>query len=590
MSYFRRINWKGRNFLFSLLFFVFVCLSVAPHSHAATLYFLSSKDAVTIGDTFDVSIKTDSEGVGINAVQATIQFPKDILTVTKTDKADSIFNFWLEEPSISNDNGKVAFVGGSTTGAAGKSLQILKITFSVKGSGRAQLAFTDGTITASDGSGTNVLSKMDGFVINSIPKTGSTGGQVAPAPTEIPKPVQITRPATPSAQLPVKPEINISLYPDQKKWYSGVENFLAQWQLPSDVSGVSTLLDQNIGYRGETSEGLFDSKVFPAITKDGDWYLHVRFKNNLGWGPVTNHHIGIDTQPPLSFAASVLEGNPTDEPAPTFNFTTKDALSGIREYQVFVGGGEGVKIPAKDFIGSYKLPLQPPGKRPVIVRAIDEADNYMEDKVNLEILPIASPVITFSPKVLFSSDAGGINARGTSLPKTKMLLKLAEKTSGVIASAEITVNDQGAWDYTFDQSFHNGTYVIHAQSQDSRGALSLVVDSRDILVKSQPIIQFGSFHLGATGALVFLLLIIAAGFVGGFLFYKKRQEKIVLRVTLAENDLVKVFNLISDDLEKLKAAKESSSTANFDFAFKKLQENVKKMEGYLKRGVEKIRG
>ena len=51
-----------------------------------------------------------AQGVlGVAAAQATIAFPKDIVSVTSVDKANSVFNFWLNEPAFSNDAGSITW-------------------------------------------------------------------------------------------------------------------------------------------------------------------------------------------------------------------------------------------------------------------------------------------------------------------------------------------------------------------------------------------------------------------------------------------------------------------------------------------------
>ncbi len=127
-----------------------------------------------------------------------------------------------------------------------------------------------------------------------------------------------------------------------------------------------------------------------------------------------------------------------------------------------------------------------------------------------------------------------------------------------------------------------------AQSQDTRGALSLVVESSEVRVKSQPIIQIGKLQLGMGGALIFLLIVIAGGFGGGVWFYKKRQEKLALRLLVVKTDMAKVFKLIQDDIEKLRQATGTPTVADDEFIIKRVQENIKKMEGYLKKEIERL--
>jgi hypothetical protein len=575
--------------LFAVAAFLILYFLTPQFVSAATLYLSSDKEVVNIGETLEVIIKIDSEDVGINAAQATLQFPKDILEVKNLDKSDSIFNFWLEEPAFSNEDGKVTFIGGSSFGSSGKSLKVLKAIFKVKGSGQIKFVFTDGAITVSDGSGTNVLSVMLGLELTSVPKAGvgEPGLEESPS-TQIPPPTQITRQPVIVQKLPIKPVIKVPLYPDPEKWYNSTANFMVQWELPADVSGVNTALDQNISYSNQKTDGLFESKVFPIITDDGVWYLHVRFKNNVGWGPAARYRLAIDTAPPLGFLVTSLEGEATDNPTPSLQFKTSDALSGLKEYQVKIGDDEAIKIPAADFDGLFQLPLQSPEKRQIMVRAIDEAGNSVDSVIFIDILPIASPTITFVTKELFSDEDKGLNIKGTALPNTNVLLIVLQKDA-LIANSTIRADEKGNWEFTFDQPLRNGKYILTIQSQDERGALSLVVKSPEVRVKNKPIIQICGFQLGMGVALILLLLIIAVGFGGGVWFYKKRQGKLALRRSVVKTDMAKVFKLIQDDIEKLQQATVTPTEADDEFMAKRLQENIKKMEGYLKKEIERLK-
>jgi len=533
-----------------------------------------------------IELRLDSEGVSFNAAQAVIRFPKDMLEVTALDKAESAFSFWLEEPQFSNTEGVISFTGGTPFGVSGGAVEVLKTEFLAKGTGSGTLSLTEAAITASDGSGTNILSKMNDAVITVVPQRIIP--KVQKPQQKIPEPEQIIRKVVSSEKLPSKPVFKIPLYPEENRWYNLVAQFTASWDLPLDISGVSTALNKYPNsIPTEKSEGLFDNKTFASLL-DGAWYLHMRFQNNLGWGPTAHYRLAIDTQPPLGFEINIPEGEKTDNPVPTLQFQTSDALSGLKEYQLRIGDGNLILIPAADFTGSFKLPLQAPGKRRVIVKAIDQAENSVENSMDIEILPIASPAITFITKELFSNEENGLAIKGTALPGINVLLSVFREDT-LVANTTARADEKGNWEFAFDQPFKNGRYILTAQSQDERGALSLVVKSLEVRVKSKPIIQIGKFQLGMGGALIFLLMVIAGGFGGGVWFYKKRQGRLALRLLVVKTDLVKVFKLIQDDIEKLQQAMGTSTKLDDEFIIKRLQENIKKMEGYLKKEIEKIK-
>lgn len=561
-------------------------------AQAATFSLTPVSSEIGVGEKMAVELRIDSEGVSFNAAQAVVRFPKDTLEVAALEKAESAFSFWLEEPQFSNNEGVISFTGGTPYGVSGGAIQILKVVFTAKGSGSGTLSLMEAAIIAADGSGTNILSKINDAVITVVPQRVIP--KVPEPQQKIPEPEQIIREPAPSEKLPSSPILKIPLYPEEDRWYNLAAQFTASWDLPLDISGVSTALNKDPNsIPANRSEGLFDSKAFAALP-DGIWYLHVRLQNNIGWGLATHYRLAIDTQPPLGFEANILEGEKTNNPAPTIQFQSSDALSGLNEYQIRVSDDDLIRIPDGDFAGSFKLPLQAPGERRVLVMAVDQAENSIENSVDIKILPIASPTITFAPRELFPEDEQGLVIKGTALPDVNVLIKvqkvLLEGRGEIVAEGAIQADDKGNWEFIFgNQPLRNGRYVALAQSQDARGALSLTVESQEIQVKSKPIIQIGKFQLGMGEALIFLLIVIAGGFAGGVWFYKKRQEKLALRLLVVKTDLAKVFKLIQDDIEKLHKALETLTEADDEFIIKRLRENINKMEGYLNKEIDKIK-
>lgn len=355
---------------FSVIAVVFFVFNNSVAVQAASFSLEASKETFVVGDTFSVDVLVNSEDVGVNAAQATIKFPKDIIQVISVDKTNSVFNFWLQEPNFNNETGLVTFIGGNFSGISGKSLHTLHINFEVKGAGTVGIIFSDGAITASDGSGTNVLSLMTGLQLTSITKQDAT----------LIKPPQIVRPVVPTGKLPIKPAITVPLYSDPEGWYSDTSKFIAQWTLPKDVIGVATVLDKNASFEPKTSEGLIDNKTFDPL-EVGIWYLHVRFKNNIGWGPTTHYRIGIDTIPPISFVINLADGVLNQDVAPTIEFATNDQPSGISSYKIFIDGIE--KATTDKTV--YTIPAQVPGKHTIAVRAYDLAGNATEARTTIRI-------------------------------------------------------------------------------------------------------------------------------------------------------------------------------------------------------------
>ncbi|OHA79543.1 MAG: hypothetical protein A2747_03845 [Candidatus Yonathbacteria bacterium RIFCSPHIGHO2_01_FULL_44_41] len=547
------------SFIFGLVAFF------ANTADAASLFFTPGTGEYGIGKEIAVDLKIDSSDTGINAGQATIRYPKDILEVKSIDKTDSAFNFWLEEPAFSNADGAITFLGGTPYGISGASIQVLHIIFITKTAGTGTLSFADAAVTASDASGTNVLSKTEeaAFTVS-----------LATLPPIITPPTQIKREPVAPSGLPIKPILNVPLYTDSAEWYNHSNIFNASWALPRDISDVVTALNKQPSYTPAESEGLFDNKMFQALS-DGVWYLHVRFNNDIGWGTTSHYRIAVDTKPPLPFEVTSTESEVSDNPNPIFKFKASDALSGLREYRVRAGTENWIVIPAKDFKGLFALPIENPGKYHVTVQAVDNAGNSIESGIDHETLAIASPTFTFVTEKLFSEEAQGLSLKGTALPSTEILLAL-KSGSTVIASSTLPVNAQGNWEFTFSDPLRNGSYIASIQNRDARGARSLVVNSPTIQVTGK-----------YTNIILVTLIALVGALALGTWYYKKRNKQISLRVGVAQSDASKVFKMIENDIEKLNSARSTPTTADDEFLAKKLSENVKKMGVYIKEEIDR---
>ena len=155
-------------FLFS--FFLF-----SPLVQAADLKLSPSGDYYQVGDNISVTAQVVSPDESANAVYGVINFPSNKLQVTSISKADSIVNLWVQDPTYSNSQGQVTFEGAILNpGFTGESGQLITINFRAKSAGSVKLAFSDGSILANDGQGTNILDKLGATVFNIVAKEDIT--------------------------------------------------------------------------------------------------------------------------------------------------------------------------------------------------------------------------------------------------------------------------------------------------------------------------------------------------------------------------------------------------------------------------------
>ncbi|OGN12011.1 MAG: hypothetical protein A3I26_03280 [Candidatus Yanofskybacteria bacterium RIFCSPLOWO2_02_FULL_43_10] len=182
-------------YLLSVIVSFLPIFTVFNPAMAADFNILSDNNKLNPGKIFVVDIKIDTAGTLINASQAKIKFSPEIMQVKSISTNDSVFNFWLQEPNFSNTDGTIVFIGGTSKEISGDALKVLSITFISSGVGENDISFTDGAITASDGTGNNILVNANGVHFTIVP-----AGQTIAAPTVKTQTAQSANPSVASTK------------------------------------------------------------------------------------------------------------------------------------------------------------------------------------------------------------------------------------------------------------------------------------------------------------------------------------------------------------------------------------------------------
>lgn len=497
---------------------------------AATLYFSPSSGSYNVGQTFSVNVYVSSSEQAMNAASGVISFPIDKLRVTSISKAGSIFTFWAQEPSFSNANGTINFEGVVfNPGFTGPRGRVINITFRTRAAGNASLAFSSGAILANDGMGTNILTGMGNanFVI----------GVVEREEPEIIIPTEVVG-------VPVAPKIISLTHPDSNKWYA-VNDAKFTWDVPEDVTAVRLLV-------GRAPDAIPTVAHIPPISEreltnlaDGVWYFSARFRNEFGWGRIGRFKLQIDTVAPLPFEIKVKEGEKTTNPQPTLMFETTDETSGIDYYEIKIN----LAPPIRTTVSEYQIPIQQPGKRTIIVKAVDKAGNYTLAMTEIEILPIEAPIITDYPRQLLPGSI--LSIRGTALPEATVRIYLQRNKN--IKVTETKSDYQGRWAYTWIEAVQRGRYRIWTETIDIFGATSRPSEKAFVLVSPPILIRIGWLAIDYLTAIKILLILMAAMALALFwtrrdLKYQKQRSQ--EEITEAEKALYRAFKALKKEMEK----------------------------------------
>ena len=366
-------NLKSTGFLIKTFLFIFTILAFSfsySLAEAATLQMSPSSGSHAVGQTFSARVIVDSGASSVNAVEATLSFNRNVLSVVSVSKAGSVINLWTTEPSFSNAAGTITFGGGNPSPFSGQST-LITVTFRVLAEGSGTVEFNSGAVTAADGTGRDVLANM---------RTATYTGVSAPEPTPDP---------TPSVGAPGAPVVESKTHPKENPWSNEYKGSFS-WNVPSGVNAVRLLVGRQpqatptVVYDPPISSRELDDDIF---NEDGLWYFHVQFRNSAGWGAVTSYEFGFDTVPPKDFDVQVVEGEGT--PNPTLSFKAEDELSGIGEYVIKIEGRENIVIKAEehgenDNRYTFEDPLLE-GETLIEVVAIDNAGNETSSSITLSL-------------------------------------------------------------------------------------------------------------------------------------------------------------------------------------------------------------
>lgn len=162
--------------------------TVAPATvNAATLELWPERSTTAVGELVNVRLLVSNPGEALNAIQGTIAFPADVLTLVSISKEGSVLTLWMQDPTFSNVAGTAEFSGVvPNPGYSGGERKVLVLQFRTKKAGSASVRLTSAQVLANDGQGRDILT-------STIPAALTINASVAPptaAPTNIPAPVE----------------------------------------------------------------------------------------------------------------------------------------------------------------------------------------------------------------------------------------------------------------------------------------------------------------------------------------------------------------------------------------------------------------
>jgi hypothetical protein len=520
-------------------FFVF-----AQIASAATLSLSPGTGVYTSGATFTVNVRVNTQGKEINAAEGTLKFNPNELSVVSVNRASSIFNLWVAEPAFSNSSGNITFSGGSPSGYSGGGGTVMSVTFRAAGAGSPRVSFTNGSVLANDGRGTNVLTNMSG------------GSFTIQAQSSSPAPEVITEYVAP-ANTPGSPSINSSTHSDPDKWYTEKTAELS-WSLPAGITAVRTLLNSN---PTSVPTRVYENPIRSITLSDldeGVSYFHLQFQNSDGWGRVTHYRLAVDSQRPASLVISQADDANLANPIQELIAETEDATSDVNRFLVKIDDQEPFEFIRETASGTLVLPPLKPGYHTVVVEAFDEAGNSIIETFSITILSFDKPVFTDYPSEINEEVIPVIKGLTRANAGVDVFLR---RVGGEPSMYSLKSDEQGVFIFIPEGTFSNGVYEISAQATDEYGAQSAVSDVIRIAVQQPGYLQVGSLIVSALSVLVPLVILLGAlvlGVIYLFAYLRRFKKKVGVETVEALQILEREFNSLRKMLWAEEKAMQSS--------------------------------
>lgn len=519
-------------------------ISRAQTGAGAGFVFTPTSGAYVSGSRIVVTVSVDTKGEAINAADATIAFPSDSLKVISISKANSVFKFWVQDPTYSNTDGTITFSGGvPTPGFTGSSGTLLSVTFQALGPGAAKLRVTEGSILANDGLGTNILA------FNQEPTY-----QISAASQSADLPTSKGESSAQAFGVPGVPSFFSRTHSNERAWYAS-KSFEVSWNLPNDADGVAYALvrDSNY-YLPSVSRGLIDHVAYDLSKyKDGTWYFYARLHNKNGWGPTASRAVLMDFSQPNPFAVVRVDKDDFTNPSPALSFNTTDPSSPMSGYTLNIDGGGIIDAAPLKRGNVYVVPALSPGSHLISVRAYDSARNYTDGLLQVDIKPLESPEITsysydVSPPQKPLLVSGFVPKYIEAFTKRVVILLRGGSNSDAF---EVPINNDGTWTTTISDRLMAGEYLLSAYVTDDRGARSEEVGQKQVKVGgwlTDILASIGEYSIIGTAMIIALGLIIAVAiyFYAHLLKMRKRffgdvkklEEKLDSDLEHVEKDMI----------------------------------------------------
>ncbi|MDD5039661.1 MAG: cohesin domain-containing protein [Patescibacteria group bacterium] len=281
--------------------------AIAHHADAASLSADAAEKKFEQGKVFDVLVHISSDQQVINAVEAAVTYPADMLEVIGVSRGGSFLTLWPEEPAVDREAGVITMIGGIPSGSYVSGGIVVTITFQAFATGGVEIGFQDDVthVLLNDGLGTEAPLTLNSGIVDITPATSFS--------------------------------IISPTHPSEKTWYRE-RDFTVNWTATPGAGYSYVVSDSVSEIPDDDREDVVGTVTFLNLA-DGVHYFILREKlPGEEWKIAGSRRVMIDgTSPGTVTAFSSAE--PTLYGGKAFIvFSATDKMSGIDHYDVYEAG------------------------------------------------------------------------------------------------------------------------------------------------------------------------------------------------------------------------------------------------------------
>lgn len=139
---------------------------------ASSVYIHTNHSEFFEGDAVLFSVRVDSEGKNINAVEGEVSLDHeaDAISLIGINTSGSALSLWPNKPLPSERNTRISFVGGSPGGFVSKDAIVFNVVLTLHKAGQLALSPNNIAVYLNDGKGTKDEVSVKDLTINVLPK------------------------------------------------------------------------------------------------------------------------------------------------------------------------------------------------------------------------------------------------------------------------------------------------------------------------------------------------------------------------------------------------------------------------------------